>query len=85
MKYGKYSRAKFANFVYICITRGKVTIRVRVRVFVASSAQKCMLTFSVHNTNIYKILKTSQRYIFRILRHFAIPNFAILLILSSSF
>ena len=81
MKYGKYSRA---NFVYICITRGKVTIRVRVRVFVASSDQKCMLTFSVYNTNIYKILKTSALY-FPYFTTFAIPNFAILLILSSSF
>ena len=58
VKYGKYSLAKFANFVCISITqrnsyqfRGNLTSK--------------MVTFYIQN------LETSQGYIFRILQHFA--------------
>jgi hypothetical protein len=45
VKWRQYSPVKFANFVYICITR-KITIY-----FLAES----MVIFTARNTNIYKI------------------------------
>ena len=56
INYGKYSLVKFANFVYICITRGKSYH------FRANFASK-VVTFSVRNTNYYNYyqgLRTSE-------------------------
>ena len=72
-KYGKYSPAKFANFVYICITCGKSYH------FLAKIAAK-IVTFSARNTNIYKICKLRRDIFYNIL----LPNSAILLTLGSS-
>ena len=77
VKYGKYSPAKFANFVYICITRGKSYH------FRGNFSSK-MVTFSARNTNVYKICKLC-RAIFFIFYNISPPNFATLLILTSSF
>jgi hypothetical protein len=77
----KYSLPKFANFVYVVLRAEIVTI-----------FGSKMVTFSAHNTNIYKVckLRSSQGYIFRILYPYPIfsvcilyisqPNIAILLI-----
>ena len=65
-----YSPAKFANFVYICITRGKSYH------FELKLPRKWLL-------NIYKICKLRSGpcdHIFRILHNISPPNFAILLI-----
>ena len=57
----KYSLAKFANFVCICVTRGK-------RYHFCGNFSSKMVTFPrVKQTIIYKTL---QDYIFRILQHF---------------
>ena len=78
-KYEKYLRslAKFANFVYICITRGKSYH------FCGNFSSK-MVTFSARKTNIYKIWKL-RKAIFSVFYNISPPNFAILLILRSSF
>ena len=60
LKYGKDSRAKFTDFVYICITRGKSYY------FAAKT-----VTFSARVHKHIQILQTSQGYIFRILQRFA--------------
>ena len=77
VKYGKYGIAKFANFVYICITRGKSYH------FRGNFSSK-MVTFSARNTNIYKICKL-RRPIFSVFYNISPPNFAVLLILRCSF
>jgi hypothetical protein len=72
VKCGKYILAKFANFVYVCITvLGEI-----VTIF-----EPQMVTISARNTNIQN-LKTLQDYIFQTLQQ---PNFAILLISLCSF
>jgi hypothetical protein len=63
--------AKFANFVYICITRGKNN-HFPLKNGYFSRAYKCKY---IQN------LRTSQGYIFLILQQFPEPNFSILLIL----
>ena len=70
VKYGKYSLAKFANFVYICITRGES------RHFRGNFSSK-MATFFAHNTNTYtgkiwKLLKVRFFVFYKI----SPPNFA---------
>ena len=72
VKYGKYGIAKFANFVYICITRGKSYH------FRGNFSSK-MVTFSARNTNIYKICKLCNA-IFSVFYNISPPNSAILLI-----
>ena len=76
-KIRKYSLAKFANFVYICTTRGKSYH------FHCNFSSK-MVTFSARNINIYKICKL-HRAVFSVLYNILPPNCAILLILNSSF
>ena len=72
VKCGKYILAKFANFVYVCITvLGEI-----VTIF-----EPKMVTISARNTNIQN-LQTLQDYIFQTLQQ---PNFAILLISLCSF
>jgi hypothetical protein len=61
----------FANFVYICITRGK-----------NNHFRLKMVIFYARNTNIYKICKL-HRAIFSSFYNNSQPNFAILLVLRS--
>ena len=62
VKYRKYGIAKFANFVYICITLRKSYH------FPGNFSSK-MVTISARSTNIQN-LQTSQGYIYPILQHF---------------
>jgi hypothetical protein len=48
VKLGKYNLAKFANFVYVCIT---------VRAEIVTIFSSKIVTISARNTNIYKICK----------------------------
>ena len=66
------------QILYILVLRGE-----KVTIFEAISAQK-MVTFSARNTNVYKIWKL-RRAIFSVFYNISPPNFAILLILRSSF
>ena len=65
--------SKFANFVYVHITRGKINH------FRGNFSSK-MVTFSARNTNVYKICKL-RKAIFSVFYNISPPNFAILLIL----
>jgi hypothetical protein len=71
VKWGEYSPVKFANFVYICITRGENNH------FWAESGY-----FYRAYTNIYKICEL-HRAIFSSLYNISQPNFAVLLILKA--
>ena len=76
MKYRKYILVKFANFVYICIARGKVAI------FAAILAQKWQLFPRV--IQIYSKFTNLKRAIFSVF-YISPLNFPILLILKYSF
>ena len=45
VKYGKYSLAKFANFVYVCITCGNVTIFEPIQTYTKFANFACKGTF----------------------------------------
>ena len=75
MRFRKYSLANFANFVCICITRGKVTI------FELGAK---MVTFSALEYKLYKICKLHNA-IFYVFHNISPPNFVILPILRCSF
>ena len=72
VKCKNYRPAKFANFVYFCITHGKLIPLSRKR-----------YQFSPRNTKVYKICKF-YRVIFFTFYNISQPNFAILLNLGCS-
>ena len=59
-----YKPAKFANFVHICITRGKLIPQSKKR-----------YQFSVRNTKSIQNLQTLKGHIFHTLQHFATKLF----------
>ena len=72
VKCGKCKPVKIANFVYFCITHGKLIPTSRKR-----------YQFSLRNTKVYKIRKLCTA-IFSSFYNISRPNFAILLILGCS-
>ena len=70
-----YSPVKFANFVYICITHGKIT----------TFGSKMVIFPRVMQIQYIQNLRTSPGYIFSLFYNNSQPNFAFLLILRCSF
>ena len=73
LKYGKDSRAKFSDFVYICITRGKSCY---------FAAKTVIFSTRVHKNETYTNLAIKlHRAIFFIFYNVSQQNFAVLLVL----
>ena len=75
VKYGKYTLAKFANFVHFCIT---LTTKC------GGNTPEVRPFCGKRNTKVYKICKLCKR-IFSVFYNISPPNLAILLILTCTF